>query len=173
MQEIPNKAINSSFSVWTCIWWKLVGTQRVVHSTFKSVRILNLHKAYNIRVGLFVESLVSNPSAQARPRKQGKEGKRRTVSVPNNKQRKVRGCSKRITRVTEKQFRWGGNKRFNTIQCQCSTLLQTNRLRVVYVFLSTTGCFGAWLWRGWKAWHLLSVVCIPSSSPASCLFPRH
>lgn len=57
--------------------------------TLESVRFLNLHKAYNIRVGLFVESLVSNPSTQARPRKQGEEGERRTVSVSNNKQRKV------------------------------------------------------------------------------------
>lgn len=51
---------------------QLVVTQGVVHTTLKSVRILNLHKAYNIRVGLFVESLVSNPSTQARPRKQEK-----------------------------------------------------------------------------------------------------
>ena len=71
-------------------------TYGVVHTTLKSVRILNLHKAYNIRVGLFVESLVSNPSTQARPRKQEKEGERRTVSVSNNRQRKVRVCIKRV-----------------------------------------------------------------------------
>lgn len=39
----------------------------------KSRRVLNLHKTYNIRVGLFVESLVSNPSRQARPRQQEKK----------------------------------------------------------------------------------------------------
>lgn len=44
--------------------------------TVKSRRVLNLHKAYNIRVGLFVESLVSNPSTQARPRQQEKKKER-------------------------------------------------------------------------------------------------
>lgn len=39
----------------------------------KSRRVLNLHKAYNIRVGLFVESLVSNPSTRA-GKKAGREG---------------------------------------------------------------------------------------------------
>lgn len=46
----------------------------------KKLRILNLHQAYNIRVGLFVESLISDPSGQARPRKQEKEGERRRES---------------------------------------------------------------------------------------------
>lgn len=46
----------------------------------KKLRILNLHQAYNIRVGLFVESRVGDPSRQARPRKQEKEGERRTGS---------------------------------------------------------------------------------------------
>lgn len=41
--------------------------------TTKSIRVLNLHKAYNIRVGLLVESLVSNPSTQAKPREQEKK----------------------------------------------------------------------------------------------------
>lgn len=41
--------------------------------TIRSIRVLDLHKAYNIRVGLFVESLVSNPSTQARPRQQGEK----------------------------------------------------------------------------------------------------
>lgn len=53
--------------------------------TIKSIRVLNLHKAYNIRVGLFVESLVSNPSTQPRPRQQEREGERRTVLVLNGK----------------------------------------------------------------------------------------
>lgn len=38
--------------------------------TYKKLGILNLHQAYNIRAGLFVESLVSDPSTQARPRQQ-------------------------------------------------------------------------------------------------------
>lgn len=55
----------------------LVVAHGVVHTTTESVRVLNLHKAYNIRVGLFVESLVSDPSTQVRPRKQEKRGRKK------------------------------------------------------------------------------------------------
>lgn len=54
-------------------------------ATIKSIKVLNVHKAYNIRVGLFVESLVSNPSTQARPRQQERKEERRTVLVSNGK----------------------------------------------------------------------------------------
>lgn len=53
---------------------QLVVIPGVGHTTSKSIIMLNLHKAYNIRIRLFVESLVSDPSAQAWPRKQEKEG---------------------------------------------------------------------------------------------------
>lgn len=49
----------------------------VAHTTIKSVRILNLHKAYNIRVGLFVESLVGNPSTQAKAKKAGERRRKK------------------------------------------------------------------------------------------------
>lgn len=60
------------------------------HTILESRRILNVHQAYNIRVGLFVESLISNPSVQGKAKKAGKKKERRTVSVSVNKQKSVR-----------------------------------------------------------------------------------
>lgn len=83
----------------------------VYHKTLKSIKVLNLHKAYNIRVGLFVESLVSNPSRQARPRKQEREGERRTGSVSHSKLRNVRAIHEKRKLATERDMlRWDGNK---------------------------------------------------------------
>ena len=45
----------------------------------KKRRILNLHQAYYIRVGLVVESLISDPRRWARPRKQEREGEEKRV----------------------------------------------------------------------------------------------
>lgn len=64
---------------------------------------MNLHKAYNIRVGLFVESLVSNPSCQSKPWKQeNQEEKRRTSWVLEQRAEKMlefvsKGLSRRLS----------------------------------------------------------------------------
>lgn len=70
--------------------WAKEVIQGADHTILEGRRILNVHKAYNIRVGLFVESLISNPSVQSKAKKAGKKKERRTVSVSVNKQKSVR-----------------------------------------------------------------------------------
>lgn len=47
---------------------QVLNEERLGIQTMKAQE-LNVHKAYNIRVGLFVESLVSSPSSNARQQK--------------------------------------------------------------------------------------------------------
>lgn len=76
-QKIEKKAFKNKMVIFVLGHASSKNHLVVAHTSIKSVRILNLHKAYNIRVGLFVESLVSNPSTQAKAKKAGKRRRKK------------------------------------------------------------------------------------------------
>lgn len=91
---MPNEAFDKKEKNRIPVLGHASGAKEVIqgadHTILESRRILNVHKAYNIRVGLFVESLVSNPSVQGKAKKAGKKKERRTISVSVNKHKSVR-----------------------------------------------------------------------------------
>lgn len=117
-------------------------------TTLKSRRTLNLHKAYHIRVGLFVESLVSSPSSSKgrdSRRKRGEQFQCQTTGIEMLELMLIKGSASE--RETALMTRWWKQI---AIAGQTSWLCREMQLLAGWSHHWTVcQCFHTWTKRNW------------------------